>query len=94
MAQKGCDESVTQSHNVLMNWGKQTNKPYSPLEPSGREPLVWFLFVGLPRLPLASVRGLQELEHREMKGFHRLFFQSGPVQVNLCVLSEVMNPEL
>lgn len=66
MAQKGCDESVTQSHNVFMNWGKK--KPnHTVHEPSGREPVSVVSVCGIARLLTGQCEGLQELEHREME---------------------------
>ena len=81
---------VTQClHELGKKKKNQTIQSMSPVEESL---LVWFLFVGLLACSLASVRGCRSWNTGRWKGFHRLFFQSGPVQVNLCVLSEVMNP--
>jgi len=82
--------SLSPSHTMSsLTGGKKPTQSLGPVEESL---LVWFLFVGLPLLLTGQCEGLQELEHREMGRVSWAFFRSGPVQVNLCVLSEVMNP--
>lgn len=76
--EKDVDESVTQSHNVFMNWGnKQTN--HTVHEPSGREPLSVVSVCGIASPARCQCEGLQSWNTGRWKGFHRLFFRSGPV---------------